>query len=449
MILRHLLIIVCLCILLFPVKKAMAGGAEAISSEACDRISLDDALFMALRNNPDLKALYSRYAAITNVPAQRGSLPDPVLSFNALNLPVDTFDLDQEAMTQMQVRLTQKLPFPGKLSLGREAAEKDVEALKLRIREFSLGLSKDVEETWWDLFYIKKALWIIGRNKKNIQQMVDVARAKYEVGRGLQQDVLLAQVELTTLFNEEAEFRGRYEAKKARLFRLLGKKEASCSALVFDKSPPRLSPPPERKGLLKLALRSRPLLGVRKKEIEASRKRLALSKKGYMPDFTLGAAYGFRQDGPNGVKRPDFASFTLSMNIPIWAGSKQSRLVAQRSREVAEKMQLLRSAADEVRRQVESSLALYEASYQQAMLYKNSVIPQAQHTLASMMSGYEVNSVDFLNVIRARLALIRYEKGYWKSVSEAMKARARIAAATGTGFPLKGSKTKGKSSEGR
>ncbi len=449
MILRPLLVIFCFCILLFPVIKAMAGGPDAISGKACDRINLDDALSMALENNPDLKALYSRYAAITNVPAQRGSLPDPVLSFNALNLPVDTFDLDQEAMTQMQVRLTQKLPFPGKLSLGREAAEKEVEALKLRIREFSLGLSMDVEETWWDLFYIKKALWIIGRNKKNIQQMVDVARAKYEVGRGLQQDVLLAQVELTNLFNEEAELRGRYEAKKARLFRLLGKKEASCSDLVFDESPPELSPPPERKGLLELALRSRPLLGVRKKEIEASRKRLALSKKGYMPDFTLGAAYGFRQDGPNGVKRPDFASFTLSTNIPIWAGSKQSRLVAQRSREVAEKMQLLRSAADEVRRQVESSLALYEASYKQAMLYKNSVIPQAQHTLASMMSGYEVNSVDFLNVIRARLALIRYEKGYWKSVSEAMKARARIAAATGTGFPLKGSKTKGKSSEGR
>lgn len=449
MILRPLLVIVCLCIPLFPVKKAVAEGPDANSSEACYRINLDDALFIALKNNPDLKALYSRYTAITNVPAQRGSLPDPVLSFNALNLPVDTFDLDQEAMTQMQVRLTQKLPFPGKLALSKEAAEKKVDALKLRIKEFRLRLSRDVEETWWDLFYIKKALWIIGRNKKNIQQMVDVARAKYEVGRGLQQDVLLAQVELTNLFNEEAEFRGRYEAKKARLFRLLGKKQTSCSGLVFDESHPRLSPPPEKKGLLEIAMRSRPLLGVRKKEIEASRKRLALSKKGYMPDFTLGAAYGFRQDGPNGMKRPDFASFTISMNIPLWAGSKQSRLVAQRSQEVTEKMQLLRSAVDEVKRQVEGSLALYEASYKQAMLYKNSVIPQAQHTLASMMSGYQVNSVDFLNVIRARLALIRYEKSYWKSVSEAMKALARIAAATGTGFPLKGSKMKGKSSEGR
>ncbi len=437
---RYLLALTCFLILSLSLQKAGAKDFTKLDGVALNRLDLKGALALALKNNPDLKALYSRYVAITNVPAQRGSLPDPVLSFNALNLPVDTFDLDQEAMTQMQVRLTQKLPFPGKLSLGREAAEKEVEALKLRIREFSLGLSKDVEETWWDLFYIKKALWIIARNKKNIQQMVDVARAKYEFGRGLQQDVLLAQVELTTLFNEEAEFRGRYEAKKARLFRLLGKKEASCSALVFDESPPELSPPPERKGLLELALRSRPLLGVRKKEIEASRKRLALSKKGYMPDFTLGAAYGFRQDGPNGVKRPDFASFTLSMNIPLWAGSKQSRLVAQRSREVAEKMQLLRSAADEVRRQVESSLALYEASYKQAMLYKNSVIPQAQHTLASMMSGYEVNSVDFLNVIRARLALIRYEKSYLKSVSEAMKARARIAAATGIGFPPEGFK---------
>jgi len=390
--------------------------------------SLKAAIGLALSNNPELNALRSRYEAMKNVPSQKGSLPDPVIGFNALNLPVDTFDIDQEAMTQMQIRLSQKLPFPGKLSLRKDAALRDAEALWERVREMELSISRQVEERWWDVFYTEKALWIIERNKGNLQDMVDVAKSKYEVGKGLQQDVLLAQLELTNLFNQEAQLKGLLSSLLSELRRLVG--EAKQIEVPFSNGP-FLEPPPAVDPVVKTACESRPLILSYKKEMEAMEKRLALSKKDFMPDFSLGAAYGFRQDGPNGMKRPDFVSFSISMNIPIWAHSKQSRKVAENSLRLVEKRQLLTGAFNEVKKEVESAISIYRASYRQAQLYKQAVIPQAKQTLASMMSAYQVNRVDFLNVIRARLALIGYERQYWKAVSEAMKARARLIAAVG------------------
>jgi len=49
----------------------------------------------ALLNNPQLKAFaHASKADSANIP-QAGSLPDPVLSFNLMNLPVDNFVFDQ------------------------------------------------------------------------------------------------------------------------------------------------------------------------------------------------------------------------------------------------------------------------------------------------------------------------------------------------------------------
>lgn len=171
------------------------------------------------------------------------------------------------------------------------------------------------------------------------------------------------------------------------------------------------------------------------RRIGAAEARLNLSEKGYFPDFALGAAYGFRQDSPQGMKRSDFASFMISMNIPIWAGNRQSREIARRSRELQERKELFRSSEQQVRQEIASALADYRSQRKQAAFYHDTVIPQARLTLSSMMSAYQVNRVDFLNVIRARLAILRYEKKYWRAITGAKKAEARLRAAQGIFLP--------------
>src|SRR3546814_2348645 len=85
-------------------------------------LSLPEALRIAVDGNPGLAEMRERALAAAQVPSQAGTLPDPKLNFNALNLPVDTFSRSQEAMTQMQFGVSQSFPFPGTLRLRREAA---------------------------------------------------------------------------------------------------------------------------------------------------------------------------------------------------------------------------------------------------------------------------------------------------------------------------------------
>lgn len=416
---------------LFLLIVASVLTCPAYPAAAVDTLPLQKAVSSALENNPDLSALRARYDAYKNVPSQEGSLPDPVLSFNALNLPVDTFSLDQEAMTQMQVKLTQSIPFPGKLSLKKAAAVRDQEGLGFQIEELKQQISGRVEQAWWELFYLEKALGIVEKNKKYLQEMVDVARSRYEVGKGLQSDVLLAQVELTGLFNEEAGLRGRLGEMKARLARLMGRSDAGTFEIPLAEEV-ALPPPPSESALLKKAKATRPLLRAKKETIGAAEARLALARKGYLPDFALGAAYGFRQDSPEGRDRPDFASFMIAVNIPLWAGTKQSRRIDQKHLEVLEKKRIYRSSLEKMQQEISAALDVYKSSFRQARLYRDAVIPQARQTFAAMLSAYRVNKVDFLNVIRARLALIKYERLYWRSVADARKALAGLKAASGT-----------------
>lgn len=101
-----------LCTLVVPISAARAA----------ELLSLEQAVAMALASNPSLAAIEARAQALATVPDQSGALPDPSLSLNLVNLPLDSFSFTQEAMTQFQIGISQVLPYPGKLALRSQMA---------------------------------------------------------------------------------------------------------------------------------------------------------------------------------------------------------------------------------------------------------------------------------------------------------------------------------------
>jgi len=73
----------------------------------------------------------------------------------------------------------------------------------------------------------------------------------------------------------------------------------------------------------------------------------------------------------------------------------------------------------------------YVQAKQQTSLYKTGIIPQAIQTVSSMLAAYQVNKVDFLNLVRAQITLYNYETQYWKVLAEANQSQARLDAAIG------------------
>ena len=365
------------------------------------------------------------------MPDQAGALPDPRLRFGAMNVPTDTYELDQEPMTQLQVGISQAIPFPGKLGLKETAARHMSSSADNDVLENRQQLIARVKTMWWQLHYLDRALETTTRNKKLFRQFIQIARTKYKVGKGLQQDVLLAQLELSKLTDREIQLRQKRKAANSRLNALLNRSADRVIQITLV-SDIILTAIPDVTELTELARKNRPLLLSQRNRIESAQARLDLANMGYYPNFMLGATYGKRSFiMANGNEASDFASVMISMSLPLYGHRKQSQAITQRSAELVKQKHTLQNRFENVTADLSRYSADFESASQRVLLFKSGIIPQARQTVASMLAGYQVNKVDFLNLVRAQITLYNYETQYWKAASEAFQARARLAATAG------------------
>jgi len=405
---------------------------EATTQQAGNILTLAKAEEISLKDNPGLAGMASRAKAIAEIPPQVGTLPDPHIAFDAVNLPVDTFSTTQENMTQLRVGLSQEIPFPGKLRAREEAAQFEAESASYDVAETRLRLVRNVHISWWNIFYLDRALEIVKRNQELLRQFIRIAETKYKVGEGLQQDVLLAQVELSKLLDVEIQLVGARKNEESRLNKLLNRPTYLAISLPgkVKETLPQLPPEAE---LHQIALNKRPLLASQGELINAARKRVDLAELDYYPDFKVGAGYGFRQgiNPANRQTRADFTSLGFSFNLPIFTSTKQDRALDQRRANVAKEEFALQDRTEAVWSEASSSLADFNKTREQASLFKQGIIPQASQTVDSMLAGYQVNKVDFLNLVRSQITLYNYETLYWRALTGARQSLARLEAAIG------------------
>ena len=79
----------------------------------------------ALAENPALLAIRDQQQSAGHKVASADDLADPVVSFAFSNYPVDSFESDVTPMTGNELRLAQKLPYPGKLKTKQDVATQD------------------------------------------------------------------------------------------------------------------------------------------------------------------------------------------------------------------------------------------------------------------------------------------------------------------------------------
>lgn len=417
----------------FKVSPLLVGSLSLIFSSlaiAEEPLTLEKAV-MQVKENPAYLARKASASAWSFIPEQAGGLPDPVLSLGALNFPMDTFARDQENMTQLQVGISQALPFPGKLELREKFALYMAKAAADDVDELRLQLVSQAKVNWWNLYYLDRALEIVVRNQELLRQFVRIAETKYTVGKGLQQDVLLAQLELSKLLDREIQLKAVRSQEQSRLNALLNR-PISQVVVLPEKVEEMLPGIGSEELLMNQALASRPLLAQQQLYIQAAEANTNLAEKDYYPDFKVGASYGLRDTNPiTGVNRADLGSITLSMTLPFFTSNQQDAQLEQRQAERVKAEFSYQDMQEKVQAEVRIEVAAYEKAKQQVSLFKQGIIPQATQTVASMLAAYQVNKVDFLNLVRTQITLYNYETQYWKVLAEANQSLARLDAATG------------------
>ena len=394
-------------------------------------LTLEQAVSDALSSNPSLAAIDARATALAELPDQVGTLPDPSLSLNVVNLPVDGFSFTEEGMTQLQVGITQVLPYPGKLALRTRAADNEEQAVRSEAAERRQQLIRDVKTVWWNLFYLDRALEVITNNQTLLGEVVSVAETLYEVGRGPQQDILLAQLELSKLRESTIRTENMRENEGSRLNALMDRPTTEPIYLpseVDEKLPAIVS----TELLQRQAETSRSSLTAQQGRISAARNRVDLAKKNYAPDFKVAAVYGVRNGtNPDSSSRTDFTSVMFSMNLPIHTTRRQERAVDQRNAEWMQQKYELHDQHNRVAAEVRRASTDYHRSTEQVRLFQQEILPQARQTVAAMLAAYQVGKADFLSMVRSQTILFDHETQYWKALCATNQALARLIFAVG------------------
>jgi len=402
-----------------------------VTNTKAEQLSLEQAVSDVLVSNPGLSSIQARAQALAEIPDQAEALPDPRLSVNLVNMPLDDFSFTKEGMTQFQLGISQALPYPGKLALRSQAAQHEAQAAESDVNEKRLQLVRDVKTVWWNLFYLDRAIETVSKNQTLSDQIVSIAETLYEVGKGLQQDVLLAQLELSKLQDRKIQLLQFRKNETIRLNLLLDRPSKQPIQLT-DQVSESLQALSKEATLIQRAREQRPLLSAQQQRSEAARSRHELAQKDYSPDFMVGAIYGYRDgSNPDGSHRDDFGSIMFSMNLPLYADSKQDRAVDQRNAEWLQKKYQLHEQRNQVDAEVSWAITDYRRAGEQLTLFHQEIIPQARQTVDAMLAGYQVGNVDFLNLVRSQTTLYDYETQYWKALSVANQALARLVAAVG------------------
>lgn len=386
-----------------------------------------------LNNNPQLKAFYSKVKADSAMILPSGSLPDPTLSLNLLNLPVDNFVFDQEPMTGKQIGIMQKFPFPGKLGLKEKIAEKGAMVSDENYNELRLQLIKNIKTAYYDLYYIDEAITTTEKNRELLSEFVNIAEKKYSVGKGLQQDVLKAQVELSRLLDRLLNQKQMREKIESNLNALLNRK--TDQSYVKTKEVTYRKVDLTYNDVEKLAVKRRPLFKAWQLRIDQNGDKVNLAEKEYWPDFSIFAAYTQRDVLQSGMSGVDFLSGGITLQLPLYFWRKQGKQV--------EENQLLKLNSEQQFSNVKNqNLAALNNAFTDLIkneerldLYNTGIIPQASQALQSAMIGYQTDKVDFLTLVNNQMTLFNLQLEYAQILSDYNKNIAELEYLSGGELP--------------
>ena len=242
----------------------------------------------ALAKNPDLLAVQEALAAARERPDQARSLADPMVSVAYTN---DGWSpsLGERDMTTLALMGSQVLPWPGKRRLRGEIASLEADVIAPRIERVKLGLTAAVKRAYWSLVLARELKRLIDEQEETWKEIEGVARARYAVGQGAQQDVLRVQVEQTRIAQLQAEQQAEAEVRRAELNRLL----ARSGDQPFESTGHLALRSDARSAEERLAGAEAASPELRASAVAIDRDRLAasLARKDFRPDFTVQAGY--------------------------------------------------------------------------------------------------------------------------------------------------------------
>ena len=392
---------------------------------------LNSLIKRSIKVSPKLKMLYAKKTVAKNKIPQVSNLPDPMLTLGLRNLPTSSFSFSEDPMSQKTIGLQQTFPFPGKLSAKEDVAAMDTSIVKQEIIDAENEIRKSVAKAYYDLNYFRRAIFYANASKKLLYDIKDVVGVKYSVSSATQQNLIKVQLEITKIDDKITSLKSREKSDLSKINALLLQssdkdiKTALIDSIKFiDISVQQLE---------KLAKANRPYLKGIQLLKEKDRLKQISAEKEFYPNISLGLQYSFRnQVTATSRYLNNFFSVVVGFSLPINYGGKKTAKVEEAISLQKLHSEKYNSSLQFLESRFGSSIAELKSIEERIKLFNDGLLPQAQQNLKSALASYQVNEIDFINVIDAQDQLFKIETNLYKLKTSYLKQIADLEFLTGT-----------------
>ena len=386
--------------------------------------TLDQAIIQAQKHDPWLMASVQRQRSLEARSIAAGTLPDPTVNAALTNLPVDSFDFNQENMTQFKLGISQLFPRGETRLLEQQHLERLSQIQPYAREDRKAQVAMTVAHAWLEVYRNKKTIGLIEKDRRLFEHLVDVAQSNYAtaIGRTRQQDLIRAQLELTRLDDRLMRLSQQRDIHLAKLGEWLN--DLSISFLTdfplvkegnqhfIQLLAPQLvgemavkDSPAKQDELLAVLVQHPKIKGIDWR-IQAFDAGVALAKQSYKPQWGVNASYGYRDQTLVGDDRPDFFSIGMMLDIPLFTVNRQDKTVQSAQAEFAAVKTERLLALRQLKSGYESAEAMYRRLVERKRLFDSRLLKKMDQQAQASLAAYTNDDGDFAEAVRARIATL-------------------------------------------
>ena len=386
-------------------------------------VSIGDLVRYAYENNPSiLEARESWNATIERFRLEKG-YPDPRLTVTYFPEPIETRLGPQD----WNATISQKIPFPGKLTKTGEIAKFDAEIARIKLDQAVRDVIVDIRESVSELIYVRKAKEIARHNGDLLNHLRNVAETQYAQDRAALVDVVKAQSQVGQLRYETLLLDDLEVTEIAKLNSILNRSpEAPVGEIATGTFMPVVF---SLDALYELAEENQEEIRMASVRIAKARANADLATYKNLPDFNLGLFYAGIGD-PDVPNPPDDAGrdaigISAGMSIPLWFGKNNSRKSISRAEE--RKARAARdSRINRTRTGIRSLYFRLQNSDRIVSLYTEELIPQAARAMTLSETFYKAGETSFGDFIETQSVWYNFQLTLARAQADYMKYVARL-----------------------
>jgi outer membrane protein TolC len=381
---------------------------------AAPELTLAEAERLALEHAPWLQHHRTNADAAAERAVYESRLPDPQLVLGALNVPTDTWKLDQEDMTMTMVGIRQSFPPGNTLALKSRRAEKELTREEAKVEAERRNLLRQVRQAWLELYFQQESLRLLHESRRLQQKQLEAAEGRYRAAADMQQVVIRARQAVARVNEREPMLKAQIARTRAQLGRWIG----AAATLPLPAALPVLPTPstdfdPAR----------HPEWLASEAMFDAARLEVDMARQDYKPAWMLDLSYGVRRPMPDGTERPNMVTAMVTLDLPVFRAKRQDRRLAEK--------QALESGArletEDKRRELEamhqSMRAEYEALATRAKIFEEQLLPAIRREAQVTVAGFARDKTEYRD---AQMKAIEAEQEYTRVRVDLAKTQAEL-----------------------